>query len=111
MKPTAQIMMEASRERKKRFLRLGAQLSGLIADLDKELQRMKERKVSEEFIAQKDAQVDHLVSFYNDVEAIVNEYDADCRFLRMSNALLEGLAAPADILTKSAEDILKNIKV
>lgn len=56
------------------WLRQASTISNLIAELEAELQRMKEKKLSQEFIDKKDAQIQTLVEFFNDTDTLINTY-------------------------------------
>lgn len=56
------------------YLRAGAVVSNIIQDLERELARMRERKVQQEFIDNKDQQIQDIVTFYNQVDELVQFY-------------------------------------
>jgi hypothetical protein len=71
------------------WLRSVARLSNVIADLEAELKRMKEKGLSEDLIAAKDAQINELVEFYDATEAIIQSYEMIIKFNSINNKLNE----------------------
>lgn len=58
------------------------------AKLEKELQRMREKKVRQEFIDQKDQMIESLVSFYNSTDELIQYYKQALLNSRMENHFL-----------------------
>jgi hypothetical protein len=71
------------------WLRTVARLSNVIADLETELKRMKERNLPEDLIDAKDAQINELVEFYDATEAIIQSYEMIIKFNSINNKLNE----------------------
>jgi hypothetical protein len=53
------------------FVRAQSLFLNVIGDMEKEMQRMRERKLNQELIDAKDLQVENLVTFYNQAEEVV----------------------------------------
>jgi hypothetical protein len=64
-------------------------LRTVIADLETELKRMKERNLPEDLIDAKDAQINELVEFYDATEAIIQSYEMIIKFNSINNKLNE----------------------
>jgi hypothetical protein len=71
------------------WLRTAARLSNVLAELEQELKRMKERGLSEDLITAKDTQINELVEFYNATEAIIQSYELIIKFNTVNNKLNE----------------------
>lgn len=56
------------------FLRAGSTVANVIQDMERELERMKERKVSQDFIDAKDQQIQQIVEYFNQVDELVQFY-------------------------------------
>jgi adenylate kinase family enzyme len=56
------------------YLRAGATVANVIQELERELERMRERKVQQEFIDDKDEQIQKIVEFYNQVDELIQFY-------------------------------------
>jgi hypothetical protein len=66
------------------FVRCQSRFLNVIQELEAELQRIKEKKLSDELINAKDLQIENLVSFYNQVDEFVEYYK-----LALANARIE----------------------
>lgn len=64
------------------FVRAQSLFLNVIGDMEKEIQRMRERKLNQELIDAKDLQVENLVTFYNQAEEVV-------QYLKISNLNLK----------------------
>jgi hypothetical protein len=64
------------------FVRAQSLFLNVIGDMEKEIQRMRERKINQEIIDAKDLQVENLVTFYNQAEEVV-------QYLKISNLNLK----------------------
>jgi hypothetical protein len=80
------------------YLRAGGTVANLIQDLERELERMKERKLSQEFIDAKDDQIQKIVEFYNHVDELVQFYKLVNLNLRIQ------LTEACNYIVKSAQD-------
>lgn len=60
------------------LLRSSATIATLIQELEAELQRMRERKLGSELLDKKDAQIEALVSYYNQVTELTAFYQTLC---------------------------------
>jgi hypothetical protein len=64
------------------FVRAQSIFLTVIGDMEKEMQRMRERKLNQELIDAKDLQIENLVTFYNRVDEII-------AFIKISNINLK----------------------
>ena len=76
------------------FVRSQSHFLNVIAEMEKEIQRMKDRKLNQELIDTKDLQVENLVTFYNQVDEIVQFLKINNMNLKIENHFL------TDILSK-----------
>jgi hypothetical protein len=85
------------------WLRSSAQFSNVLQQLEGELQRMRDRKISQELIDSKDCQVQALVDFYNQTDELLQSYRLALANARMENHFL------TDILSRklTIEEIMK----
>ncbi len=78
--------------RKGEITRATALFLQVIGELDAELIRLKENpKLSADFIAQKDAQIDVLVNYQNKADDLLSEYETAIRLLKIQNVILESM--------------------
>lgn len=61
--------------------------------LEKELERMKEKKLLQDFIDQKDTQIESMVTFYNETEELIETLRAELRNSQMENHFLTEILA------------------
>jgi hypothetical protein len=94
------------------WLRLGSQFSGIIGDLEEEIQKMRERKVPENLIEQKDELVEKLVAFYNTTDQLITAYrigiaNKQAEVMIMSDALAHAMRTELRerIFKRLAEDV------
>ena len=76
-----------------RYARLGLPLQSLLQDLGSEIERLKKRNMSAEFISEKEMQLDIIINFYNEVEQIIGQFDSLFNTVRMTNIVMERLIA------------------
>jgi len=70
------------------LIRAGATIANVIQDMERELKRMKERKVAQEYIDSKDEQIQSIVSYYNQVDELFNAYKLTVLNLKLENHFL-----------------------
>jgi hypothetical protein len=73
------------------WLRTAAKLNNVLAELELELKRMKEKNLPPEMIAAKNLQIDELVEFYNATEATIQSYEMLIKFYTLNNKINERL--------------------
>lgn len=71
------------------WLRTVGKLSNVIAEMEQELKRMKEKGLSQELIAAKDSQLNALVEFYDATEATIQSYEMLIKFYTLNNKINE----------------------
>jgi hypothetical protein len=70
------------------FVRCQSRFLNVIQELENELQRIKEKKLSDELINIKDLQIENLVSFYNQVDELIQYYKLALANTRIENHFL-----------------------
>ncbi len=81
-------LYELPRQRlKPEWVRESAKIMNVIRELELELKRMKEKKLSEDFISIKDNQINQLVDYYNAVEKLINDYEMQIAFERINTKI------------------------
>ena len=70
------------------FVRAQSLFLNVIGDMEKEMQRMRERKLNQELIDAKDLQVENLVTFYNQAEEVVQYLKIINNNLKIENHFL-----------------------
>jgi hypothetical protein len=93
------------------FVRAQTLFTDVISELEEELKRMKKSdKVPQEFIDQKDAQIDNLVRYNNTVEDVFNWYKLMTISLKMELAMMDKMLWQVVHNNKEAfEETMKNI--
>lgn len=85
------------------FVQSQASLITVVGELDKELERMKQRNLSDDLIATRDLQIDTIVRFSNDADEAFQFYKASLLQLRLENHFLTEMIAAklslADVTT------------
>lgn len=77
------------------WVRMGTQFTNAIEDLEKEIVRMREKRLPEDLINQKDNVVETLVSFYNCCEQIIASYRVAIATKQMEIHILNDLLSHA----------------
>jgi hypothetical protein len=85
------------------WLRAAATFSHVHQQLEEEIQRMRERKLSQDLIDKKDLQVEALVTFFNQTDELMQAYKLALANARIENHFL------TDILARkvSIDEIIK----
>ena len=76
-----------------RYARASLIITEVVRQLEDEIQKMKERKVPQHLIDQRDLQVENLISYYNAVDEIIQFNRMLVFNLKMENHFLTQLAA------------------
>jgi len=85
------------------LIRAGATIANVIQDMERELQRMKDKKISQEYIDNKDSQIQTIVTYYNQVDELFNAYK-----LTVLNEKIENHFLTEMLLTKvSIDEVLR----
>lgn len=69
------------------WLRTVAKLNNVIAELELELKRMKEKGLPEDLINAKDSQINELVEFHDATQATMQSYEMLIKFYTLNNKL------------------------
>lgn len=77
------------------WARVGTQFTGVIAELEKEIFRMREKRLSEDLINQKDAMIETLISFYNCCDQLITAYRVTCATKQMEIHILNDIVSHA----------------
>jgi hypothetical protein len=56
------------------WIRMSSAINDVVGELENEIQRMRERKVNEAMIEQKDAMIEKLIGFYNTTDQLITGY-------------------------------------
>lgn len=75
------------------LIRAGATIANVIQDMERELQRMRDKKLSQEYIDQKDTQIQTIVNYYNQVDELIGIYKAMLTNTRLENYFLMEMLA------------------
>jgi hypothetical protein len=73
------------------WLRSLAKLNNVVAELELELKRMKEKGLPPEMVAAKDAQINELVEFHDATQATIQSYEMLIKFYTLNNKINERL--------------------
>ena len=78
------------------WLRNSARFTNCIQDMEAELKRMRDKKVSPEYIEKKDSQIQSLVEFYNDTDSLITSYriaiaNKHAEFMTINDCLIHAL--------------------
>lgn len=71
-----------------RWLRSSVAFQTVHKQLEEELQRMKDRKVNQDFIDKKDLQIETLIDFYNQTDELMQVYKIALANARFENVCL-----------------------
>jgi glutamate mutase epsilon subunit len=74
-------------------VRLSALFFDVLKEMESDLKRMRERKLSQEFIDSKDLQIETLVNYYNSVDDLTQFMKLEILNLQMENHFLTQLVA------------------
>ena len=75
------------------MVRLSALFFDVLKEMESDLKRMRERKLSQEFIDSKDLQIETLVNYYNSVDDLTQFMKLEILNLQMENHFLTQLVA------------------
>jgi hypothetical protein len=82
-------------------LQSSTSIANLIAELDAELARMRDRKLAAELIDKKDAQIECLINYYNKVNDLLNYYQLTTA--NLNQQLNESLRIMHNMASSNAE--------
>jgi hypothetical protein len=70
------------------WLRAAALFASAHQQLEEELQRMKEKKIAQEFIDKKDTQIQNLVEYFNQTDELMTAYRLQAMNTQFENTML-----------------------
>lgn len=94
------------------WIKLSAKITDVVGILEKEIERMKEKQLSDSLIDQKNDMVDAVIDFYNSTDQLISAYrialvNKDAEIMIMRDALEHAIRTEwrERILTRLASDI------
>ncbi len=56
------------------WVKVSSQITGVVTELENEIERMRERKVADNIISQKDEMVERIINFFNVTDQLITSY-------------------------------------